>query len=73
MPTSVTNTGAFDLTTASETPAERAAALMPQVPTAAPAPVAAVTRAPINLITAVSATPVAVGRLSSFLTNAGGR
>ena len=73
MPNAVTNTGAFDITTASETPAERDAALTAEVPTAAPAPVAAVTRAPINLFSAVSATPVAVGRFSSFLTGAGGR
>ena len=70
VPNAATNTGAIDVVTASETPAERAAALMPAPePTAAPGPVAAATRAPINLI---AATPVAVGRLSSFLTNAGG-
>ena len=43
---------------------------MPQTPTPAPGPESVTTsRTPINI---VAATPVAVSRLSSFLTNAGG-
>ena len=71
VPNAASNTGAFNVITASETPAERAAALMPQTPTAAPGPESVTTtRTPINI---AAATPVAVSRLSSFLTNAGGR
>lgn len=68
MPTAASNTGAFDVVTATDSPAAVAARLV-AAPVQATVAAAPVTRAPINL---VAATPLAVGRFTDFLTGAGG-